>query len=123
MSSPPKERLHILDRSAHKEEEPLVPITNAFLLNLSSFLFFGLMFAYTFVIMFGESWLLPKDEVEWCREAQQGFPDPIRAYPNPDSNNNPCYYERTLYLLGLNQFEATFSRRMIVSVLLGSAIG
>ena len=90
---------------------------------LCSALFFGLMFSYTFVIMFGETWLLPSNYVDWCQAAQQGYPDPIRQYPNPDSNNNPCYYERTLYLLGMNQFESTFSRRMIVSVVLGAAIG
>jgi len=111
----------ISDTSQHKI--PLVPIANMILLSVCYALFFGLIFSYTFIIMFGETWLLPKDDVEWCRAAQQGFPEPIRHYPNPDCNNNPCYYERTLYLFGLNQFETTFSRRMIVSVLLGGVIG
>lgn len=105
---------------AHQRSSSLC---NKMLVNLTSAVFFALLFSYTFVIMFGETWLLPQDEYDWCEAAQLGSPDPVREYPNPDANNNPCYYERTLYLLGLNQFETTFSRRMIVAVLLGAAIG
>ena len=109
--------------SIPEEERHLVPIANKILMSVCSALFFGLLLAYTVVILFGETWFLPDDYFHWCRAAQEGYPDRIRKYPNPDANNNPCYYERSLYLLGLNQFEATFSRRMIVSVLLGAVIG
>lgn len=81
------------------------------------------MAIYTFLILFGELLVLPKDEVDWCTEAQEGYPNVIDSYPNPDTNNNPCYRERTPYLLGMNQFEADFSRRMITAVCLGSLIG
>jgi len=77
---------------------------------------------YTSVMLFGDKWLLPRDETKWCRAAQRGYPV-IKQYPNPDAINNPCYYERSLYLLGMNQFELTFARRMILAVLLGAAIG
>lgn len=109
-----------VDASKHLDVELFL---QKIVLHLCSALFFALLFSYTFIILFGETWILPDDEMDWCKAAQQGFPDPVRDYPNPDSNNNPCYYERTWYLLGLNQFETTFSRRMIVSVLLGAAIG
>lgn len=124
MSDPFKNMPSLAHQRSSPQEKSIVPILfNKMLVHLSSALFFGLLFSYTFVIMFGETWLLPQDDMDWCHAAQQGFPDPIREYPNPDANNNPCYYERTLYLLGLNQFETTFSRRMIVAVILGGAIG
>ena len=85
-------------------------------------LFWGLLVLYTMAILFGDVWLLPKDETEWCRAAQNGYPN-VKHYHNPDTNNNPCHYERTLYLLGMNQFECMFAKRMIVSVLLGAVIG
>ena len=90
--------------------------------SLLCILFWGLLVVYTVAILFGDVWLLPKDETEWCRAAQNGYPS-VKEYPNPDAISNPCRYERTLYLLGMTQFECTFSKRMIVSVLLGMAIG
>jgi uncharacterized membrane protein YhiD involved in acid resistance len=110
----------LIDDVINKRQESSI---HKIMVKLCSALFVGLMFTYTFVIMFGETWLLPPDYIDWCQAAQQGYPEPKRHYPNPDSNNNPCYYERTLYLLGMNQFESTFSRRMIVAVILGAAIG
>jgi len=83
----------------------------------------GFMIVYTFLILFGDWLVLPNDELDWCHAAQQGYPNIITNYPNPDTNNNPCYRERTMYLLGLTQFETDFSRRMIISVILGSIIG
>jgi len=81
-----------------------------------------LVIVYTFLILFGEWLILPKDETVWCKSAQFGYAS-VKNYPNPDTNNNPCYYERSIYLLGMSQFEADFSRRMIAAVILGSLIG
>lgn len=44
-------------------------------------------------------------------------------YPNIDAIRDKCYYERTWYLLGFSPLECDFGRRMICSVLLGTAIG
>lgn len=83
----------------------------------------GFLIAYTLIILFGEFLLLPKNEIDWCQAAQQGYANVVTSYPNPDTNNNPCYRERTIWLLGLSPFETDFSRRMITSVILGSIIG
>ena len=77
---------------------------------------------YSIVVVAGEHFFLPKYEVEWCTYAQRGFPN-IISYPNPLANNNPCYIERTVYLLGMNQLECAFARRMIFAVLFGALVG
>jgi uncharacterized membrane protein YhiD involved in acid resistance len=45
------------------------------------------------------------------------------AYANPDYDTNPCRYIRLLPLLGMTLEECDMSRRMVVSVVLGGAIG
>jgi uncharacterized membrane protein YhiD involved in acid resistance len=104
------------------DEEPFAVVKNRKMHCVLCILFWVLLTVYTVVILFGDVWLIPNDETAWCRAAQNGYPL-VKHYPNPDANNNPCHYERTLYLLGMNQFECMFSKRMIVSVLLGGAIG
>ena len=74
------------------------------------------------MVLFAETLLLPKYEVDWCRPAQMGYPN-IITYPNPYANNNPCYIERTTYLLGMNQLECDFARRMIAAMVLGAIVG
>jgi uncharacterized membrane protein YhiD involved in acid resistance len=79
---------------------------------------------FSVVITFGDWLFLPSDRLAWCQAAQlqeNGLMAP--EYPNPDANSDPCYHERTIYLLGWNQFECDFARRMIYSVFLGACIG
>lgn len=105
------------------EEEALgVVLPSKMLPFLLSIISWGLLIVYTGVILLGDVCLLPRDDSVWCRAAKEGYPI-VKDYPNPDANTNPCHYERTLYLLFMNQFECMFSKRMIISVLLGAAIG
>mmetsp|Transcript_10297 Transcript_10297/g.17077 ORF Transcript_10297/g.17077 Transcript_10297/m.17077 type:complete len:416 (-) Transcript_10297:357-1604(-) len=46
-----------------------------------------------------------------------------KHYNNPDYNTDPCRYLRLPWLAGLTLEECDFCRRMLVSVLLGGAIG
>lgn len=84
----------------------------------------------------GDWLLLPRDRLEWCyaarlMEAGEGNNSSnnnnmivqLQEYPNPDANTDPCYYERTVYLMGWNQFECDFARRMIYATILGACIG
>jgi uncharacterized membrane protein YhiD involved in acid resistance len=79
------------------------------------------------VVTLGDWLLLPRDRLDWCHAARMdadGIENTvIRAYPNPDANTDPCYHERTVYLLGWNQFECDFARRMIFAIILGACIG
>ena len=84
-------------------------------------IFLAVMIVFTFVIIFGDSILLPQDTLVWCHAAQHGAP--FKTYANVDAIRDPCYYERTLYLLGWSMFECDFGRRMIAAVVLGAAIG
>ena len=80
----------------------------------------------TIVITFGDWLFLPSDRLAWCHAAQlqeEGILVDIE-YPNPDAASaDPCYHERTLYLLGWNQFECDFARRIFYSLFLGACIG
>ncbi|CAB9502581.1 Protein MgtC [Seminavis robusta] len=84
-------------------------------------LFCLVMIVFTFVIIFGDALLLPRDTLVWCQAAQRGAP--LKTYANVDAVRDPCYYERSLYLLGWSMFECDFGRRMIASVVLGAVIG
>jgi len=75
------------------------------------------LFVFTFVILFGKFWL-PMDRSVWCPLSSE----PIH-YKNPDTNNDPCYHHRIPFLLGLNLFQMELCQRMLLSILLGSAIG
>jgi uncharacterized membrane protein YhiD involved in acid resistance len=84
------------------------------------FIIFGL------VVTLGEWLLLPRDRLDWCHAARMETDTTstvVQAYPNPDANTDPCYYERTVYLMGWNQFECDFARRMIFATILGACIG
>jgi uncharacterized membrane protein YhiD involved in acid resistance len=89
------------------------------------FIFWIALLVYTFVIIFGDMLLLQRDRLAWCHAAvleSQGF-DLTKEYANIDSPTDPCYYERTIYLLGFSIFECDFGRRIIASVFFGAAIG
>jgi hypothetical protein len=84
---------------------------------------------FTILVTLGDWLFLPNDRLDWCTAAQMEVePDyygtsGFQRYPNPDANTDPCYYERTVYLGGWNQFECDFARRMIYATILGAAIG
>lgn len=80
---------------------------------------------FSMPILLGELFFLPNNPLEWCTSAQleaEGY-DLRKEYRNPDANTDPCYHERTVYLLGWNRFECDFARRMIYAVILGSCVG
>mmetsp|Transcript_20558 Transcript_20558/g.30531 ORF Transcript_20558/g.30531 Transcript_20558/m.30531 type:complete len:231 (-) Transcript_20558:305-997(-) len=79
---------------------------------------YGSLILYTFLIFLGELFLLPPNEYEWCTAAKNGYAG-TKYYSNIDFNNNLCFMERTIWLLGLNQQECDFARRMVVSVFFG----
>mmetsp|Transcript_24825 Transcript_24825/g.37479 ORF Transcript_24825/g.37479 Transcript_24825/m.37479 type:complete len:316 (+) Transcript_24825:29-976(+) len=115
-------KLQITKQESFQRGNSLTKKENDFFCNTFHNLLFGLVILYTFLIIFGGWLILPKDETVWCKSAQLDYPS-LKKYPNPDTNNNPCYHEHTIYLLGMSQFEADFSRRMISSVVFGSLIG
>lgn len=75
---------------------------------------------YTFIIIFGETIMLPKEESEWCSVANVTN---TKVYENPDFDKNLCRQEKTPYLLFLTQEECDYARRMFISVLYGAIIG
>lgn len=80
---------------------------------------------FTVTILLGELVFLPKDPLNWCAAARMeaaGY-NVRKEYPNPDANTDPCYFERTVYLLGWNRFECDFARRMVYAVTLGACVG
>jgi len=83
-------------------------------------LFFLVLFVFTAIILLGDTLLLSyKDPLQWCHAAQQSWP----TYKNINAIRDPCYYERTVYLLGWSCWECDFGRRMLMAVILGAAIG
>lgn len=84
---------------------------------------YSLLFIYTFIIFFGSAVMLTKDEKDWCMAAKLGYPGMQKIYENPDYNTNPCFKERTIWLLYTNLDECDMARRMLCSVLFGAAIG
>jgi hypothetical protein len=75
------------------------------------------------VVTVGDWVLLPRDRLDWCHAARLDTDGMIQTYPNPDANTDPCYYERSIYLMGWNPFECDFARRMIFATILGACIG
>ena len=102
---------------------------------------------YNFIILFGEFlFLVPYQKSEWCQSYDPKFDYPYyhdrrelggsgdndvavegnsteREYENPDYITDPCRYERLPHLFWLTLEECDMSRRMLTSVVLGSAIG
>lgn len=81
-----------------------------------------LILSYTFIIFFGD-WFLSDDQTKWCWAAKRGHAYSNKSYENPDYNKNRCLTERVYQLLFLTLEECDYARRMVVSVLLGAAIG
>lgn len=102
---------------------------------------------YTFIILFGEFiFLAPYEKSEWCQSYDPKYDYPyhydrrelggsgdsfvsensnstVKEYENPDYITDPCRYERLPKLFWLTLEECDMSRRMLTSVILGSAIG
>ena len=73
-------------------------------------------FLSTALILFGP--IVLSHTQNWCISTEED-----KDYDNPDYNSDSCRRERVPMLLFLNLEEADFCQRMLVSVLLGSAIG
>lgn len=94
---------------------------------------------YTCVILIGPLLLSFQHESEWCpvhirsniggneksSNDQFNWDIPIqdREYNNPDFNQDPCQYARVPQLFWLTLEECDMSQRMLMSVILGGAIG
>ena len=102
-------------------EQPLITIEKKG--RLVGFLLYFFLITYTFIIFFGSSLILPKDERDWCLAARLGYPGIDTAYENPDFPTNPCLRERSIWLLYINLDECDMARRLACSVLFGAAIG
>ena len=57
------------------------------------------------------------------RRLIQGLEGGLEHAPNPSYQPDPCRWDRYLILLGMNKWEADTSRRIIMSIVLGSIIG
>lgn len=97
-----------------------------------------LVLAYTCIILIGPLVLSFQDETDWCpvysiadnerklkksKEFNWDIPIEDREYDNPDFNQDPCQYARVPQLFWLTLHECDFSQRMLMSVILGGAIG
>jgi len=92
-----------------------------------------LVASYTFVVLFGEILFLHHlSRSEWCESYDPKYdpfnydvkPDPLESeILNPDHIDDPCRYERIPQLFWLTEEECDMSRRMLMSVILGGAIG
>ena len=81
---------------------------------------------YTVIIIFAEPFL-PSDS---CSSSSSSAPSPATSssaqpvsYSNPDYDTSPCLWERRLELGYLCPIECELTRRLLMSVLLGAAIG
>jgi len=84
---------------------------------------------YTIIILFGSLIMTETmSKSQWCPTYSEET-DPYsnsalqNIYENPDHNNDPCHYERLPFLLYLTMEEADCCRRMLLSVIMGGAIG
>ena len=57
------------------------------------------------------------------RLLSQGLDGGLEEAPNPSFQPDPCRWIRYASLLGMNKWEADMSRRIVMSVLMGSIIG
>ena len=57
------------------------------------------------------------------RSLVQGLEGGLEDAPNPSYVPDPCRWERYWQLFGMNKWEADMSRRLIMSIVLGSIIG
>ena len=53
----------------------------------------------------------------------QGLEGGLEEAPNPSYEPDPCRWDRYWVLLGMNKWEADMSRRIVLSILMGSIIG
>jgi len=53
----------------------------------------------------------------------QGLEGGLEDAPNPSYQPDPCRWIRYFWLLGMNKWEADMSRRIVMSILMGSIIG
>lgn len=57
------------------------------------------------------------------RRLGQGLEGGLEDAPNPSYQPDPCRWIRYIELLGLNKWEADMSRRLVMSILMGSIVG
>jgi len=102
--------------------------------NNASFALLLVVLAYTPVVFFVPLALHFRPRSAWCPLPTAGEADKYNyrpfflddgesPYENPDYVLDPCRYVRLACLLGLTLEDCDISRRMVVSVLLGSAVG
>jgi hypothetical protein len=53
----------------------------------------------------------------------QGLEGGLEDAPNPSYQPDPCRWTRYVVLLGMNKWEADMSRRIVMSILMGSVVG
>ena len=77
----------------------------------------------TALILFGPLYLTYDGNRSWCTTQEGDSNDDSKDYENPDYDSDVCLRERIPLLFYLTLEEADFCQRMLVSVLLGGAIG
>ena len=88
---------------------------------------------YSFVTIMSPLWIPecdiplettpPRDSDGHRRALGQGLEGGLEELPNPSYQPNPCRWVRYSVLLGMNPWEADMSRRLLMSILMGSIIG
>jgi putative Mg2+ transporter-C (MgtC) family protein len=73
---------------------------------------------YTLVVLLVEPWIDRGCKEGEVREGEEG-----KTYANPDYVNSACLWERRESLLYLSKMECDLTRRLLMSVVLGAAIG
>ena len=63
------------------------------------------------------------DTVHAVLNLGQGLEGGLETAPNPSYRADPCRWDRYAILLGMNPWECDMSRRIVLSLLLGSIIG
>lgn len=58
-----------------------------------------------------------------ARALWQGLEGGLEKAPNPDYHPDPCRWERYAVLLWMNKWECDMTRRIIISIIMGSIIG
>mmetsp|Transcript_3163 Transcript_3163/g.6384 ORF Transcript_3163/g.6384 Transcript_3163/m.6384 type:complete len:374 (+) Transcript_3163:119-1240(+) len=78
------------------------------------------LFVYTAIAVFVEPFVAYSKE---CLKEGDGGGEVTKTYGNPDYVFGVCNWERREELLGLSKMECDLTRRLLMSVLLGAAIG
>ena len=86
------------------------------------FTLLGITIVYSTICLL-DPFIRPDCDVAVRRRMIQGLEGGLEDAPNPSYTPDPCRWIRYWVLLGMNPWEADMSRRIVMSILMGSIIG